>query len=238
MRVTIHQPEFMPWLGFFHKASLADVLVLLDDGQFRKNYFHNRNRIRTPQGWSWVTVPIEKAPLDTPMTGIRIAGANNPRWKDKIENGMRMSYARAPFFDETIDGVCGLFESTSESLTNLNIALLEWMLPRFSLSPKILRASDFALQSSASQRILDICLRAGATTYVSGISGSDYLDLPAFDRAGIAVEIQDFHHPVYGQLFPGFKPQISSIEAMFLYGGDANLLIQGEWPDKIDQVFR
>jgi hypothetical protein len=238
MRVTIHQPEFMPWLGFFHKASLADVLVLLDDGQFRKNYFHNRNRTRTPEGWRWVTIPIEKAPLGTPITGIKIAGANNPRWKEKIGNGLRMSYSRSPFFEDTVEGFSEILDGTTESLSDLNIALLEWMLPRFNLSPQILRASDFDLQSSASQRILDICLRTGATTYVSGISGSDYLDLPAFKRAGIEVEIQDFHHPIYDQLFPGFEPQISSIEALFLYGHDANLLIQDQWPDKVDQVFR
>jgi hypothetical protein len=228
----------MPWLGFFHKVSLADVLVLLDDGQFRKNYFHNRNRIRTPEGWSWVTIPIEKAPLDTPITGIKIAGANNPRWKDKITNGLRMSYARSPFFEETIDEFSRILDTTAGSLSDLNIALLEWMLPRFDLHPEILRASDFVLQSSASQRIMDICLGVGATTYVSGISGPDYLDLPAFQREGIAVEMQAFHHPVYDQLFPGFEPQISSIEAMFLYGSNANSLIQDGWRNKIEQVFR
>ena len=71
MRLTIHQPEFAPWLGFFHKVSLADALVILDDVQFRKNYFHNRNRVRTPEGWNWVTVPVEKAPLETPMNEVR-----------------------------------------------------------------------------------------------------------------------------------------------------------------------
>ena len=94
MRVTVHQPEFIPWLGFFHKASLADVLVLLDDAQFTKNYFHNRNRVRTKDGWSWITAPVEKSALDTPMNAVRIAETNNPRWRDKIESAVRLVFQR------------------------------------------------------------------------------------------------------------------------------------------------
>ena len=237
MRVTIHQPEFLPWLGFFHKASLADLLVLLDDSQYRKNYFHNRNRIRTPDGWSWITVPVEKAPLDTPMNGIRIAESNNPRWREKIENAVHLSYGRAPYYGETSEAVSAILHNASGGLVDLNIALLEWMLPRFKVAPQVQLASAFELQSTASQRILDICLRTGATTYISGISGPDYLDLPSFEQAGITVETQKFQHPIYEQLFPGFEPQMSSMEALFLLGGDSPKLLQEAWPKKIERVF-
>jgi hypothetical protein len=237
MRVTIHQPEFMPWLGFFHKASLSDVLVLLDDGQFRKNYFHNRNRIRTPEGWSWITVPVAKSPLDTPMNDITVAEGNNPRWKEKIENALRASYGKAPFFADTIDDLSAIINSSSGNLAELNIALIEWLLPRFKLAPRILLASEFALQTTASQRILDICLRTGATTYVSGVSGPDYLDLPSFQHAGVAVELQQFHHPIYDQVFPGFEPQMSSADSVFLLGDQCDRLIQESWPRKVEQVF-
>jgi hypothetical protein len=237
MRVTIHQPEFMPWLGFFHKVSLADVLVLLDDGQFRKNYFHNRNRIRTREGWNWITVPVEKAPLDTPMNRISIAEANNPRWRDKLLNAVTASYGRAPFHEETAASLSDIVTNASASLTDLNISLLRWMLPKLNLHPDVRLASDLALTTTASQRILDICQRVGATTYVSGISGPDYLDLDSFKEAGIAVELQDFHHPIYDQLFPGFEPQMSSLDALFLYGDASDKLIKSNWPNKIEQVF-
>ena len=81
MKAVIHQPDFVPWLGFFHKAGLADVLVLLDDAQFTKNYFHNRNRVRTKAGPSWITVPVEKMALATQLNETRIAEAHDPRWR-------------------------------------------------------------------------------------------------------------------------------------------------------------
>ena len=91
--------------------------------------------------------------------------------------------------------------------------------------------------SNASQRILDICERTGASTYVSGVSGVDYLDLPSFAKAGIAVEHQVFRHPIYPQLHPGFAPQISAVEALFLFGGECGQMLDDAWPDKLEQVF-
>ena len=237
MRVTIHQPEFMPWLGFFHKAGMADVLVLLDDAQFRKNYFHNRNRVRTREGWNWVTVPVEKAPLGTPMNEVRIADANNPRWREKMENAVRMSYGRAPHFEEVFDGLTTVLRQPAERLTEVNVPLLRWMLRSFGLSPEVQLSSAMDIESTSSRRILDICLKTGATTYVSGVSGPDYLDLPSFEQAGIAVEFQEFHHPIYGQLFPGFEAQMSAIDALFLMGAESNRLLRADWPDRIEQVF-
>lgn len=237
MRVTVHQPEFIPWLGFFHKASLADVLVLLDDAQFTKNYFHNRNRVRTKDGWSWITAPVEKSALDTPMNAVRIAETNNPRWRDKIESAVRLSYGKAPFFDAAFDQLGALFESSGPLLVSLNIPIVEWLLEAFGLHPQVLRSSDMGIASTASQRILDICERAGGSTYISGVSGVDYLDLASFQEAGIAIEQQNFHHPIYPQLHPGFAPQISAVEALFLFGGECGQLLDDAWPDKLEQVF-
>lgn len=237
MRVTIHQPEFMPWLGFFHKASIADLLVLLDDSQYRKNYFQNRNRIRTSESWSWITVPVEKAPLSTPINEIQVAEANNPRWREKISSAIRSSYGRSSSFDAIGPQLDHIVHGASSNLASLNFSLIDWMLERLAVRPAVERSSTMNIQSTASQRILDICIRTGATTYVSGISGPDYLDLPSFTEAGITVELQSFHHPIYPQLFPGFEPQMSAIDAIFALGDRAYELLQGSWPEKIDQVF-
>ena len=158
MRVTVHQPEFMPWLGFFHKARMADVLVLLDDAQYRKNYFHNRNRIRTPDGWVWVTVPVEKNGIDTPMKDTRIASKNNPRWRDKIETAVRLSYGRAPFFDETFAGMTHAMGGADDGmLTSLNVPLVRWLLEGFGLAEvDTVLSSSMHIETTASQRILDI----------------------------------------------------------------------------------
>jgi hypothetical protein len=237
MRVTIHQPEFMPWLGFFHKASLADVLVLLDDAQFTKNYFHNRNRVRTKTRASWITVPVEKSPLATPLNEMRIADAHEPRWRDKIETTVQQAYAKAPFFAPTFDELSALLSTPEPLLTSMNIPIIEWMLHAFGLHPRVIRSSEMGVESTASRRILDICTQVGATTYVSGVSGVDYLDVASFARAGIAIEQQVFHHPIYPQLYPEFAPQMSAVEALFLFGSDSGQLLKDAWPEKIDQVF-
>jgi hypothetical protein len=237
MRVTIHQPEFMPWLGFFHKASLADVLVLLDDAQFTKNYFHNRNRVRTKTGTSWITVPVEKSALATPLNEMRIAEAHDPRWLDKIETTIQQAYGNAPCFSPAFDELSALLGAPGTLLTSLNIPIIEWMLDAFGLHPQIMRSSEMAIGSTASQRILDICNHTRATTYVSGVSGVNYLDMASFADAGIAVEHQVFHHPIYPQLDPEFAPQMSAIEALFLFGADSGQLLKDAWPEKIEQVF-
>jgi len=237
MRVTVHQPEFIPWLGFFHKASLADVLVLLDDAQFTKNYFHNRNRVRTKAGSSWITVPVEKSALATRLNDTRIAEAHDPRWRAKIETTIRQAYGKAPFFASAFADLSALLSAPDPLLTSLNIPIIEWMLRAFGLHTEVLRSSEMNIGSTASQRILDICERAGARTYVAGVSGVDYLDLPSFASAGIAVEHQKFHHPIYPQMHPGFAPQMSAIEALVLFGGECSRLLEDAWPDKLEQVF-
>ena len=236
MRVTVHQPEFIPWLGFFHKTSLADTLVLLDDAQFRKNYFQNRNRIRTAQGAVWVTAPVTRG-LETPINEVRISTGVNPRWADRIENAVALAYRRAPHFEPVQAGFVERLRSAGETLVSLTIPLLRWMLEQFGLDKTVVLSSSLKTKTTGSQRILDICEAVGATTYVSGVSGREYLDLEAFERAHIEVEFQEFHHPVYGQLYEGFVPQISALEALFLFGPDSARLLEEGWPERIETVF-
>jgi hypothetical protein len=211
--------------------------VLLDDAQFTKNYFHNRNRVRTKTGSSWITVPVEKSALATPINEMRIAESHNPRWREKIETTVQQSYAKAPFFAPTFAELNALLGTPGPLLASLNIPIIEWMLQAFGLHPHVVRSSAMDITSTASQRILDICRHTGATTYISGVSGVDYLDLQSFAQAGIAIEQQVFHHPIYPQLYPEFTPQMSAIEALFLFGGDCGQLLEEAWPEKIDEVF-
>ncbi|MBI3636423.1 MAG: WbqC family protein [Candidatus Rokubacteria bacterium] len=225
MRVTMHQPEFAPWLGLFHKVSLADRVVLLDDVQFRKNYFQNRNRIRTAEGWRWITVPAERH-LSTKINEVRISRATSPRWIEAIERAVTESYRRAPHFESIFPEFSRKLRGADDLLVGVTVPLLEWMLGEFGLPQKTLLSSSVGVTTNGSQRILDLCVALNSDTYVSGISGPDYLDLPAFERMGVRVEIQEFHHPVYEQLFPGFVSQMSALEALFLFGRAGERLIR------------
>lgn len=235
-RVTIHQPEFAPWLGFFHKASLADVLILLDDVPFRKNYFQNRNRVRSGEETRWLTVPVEHGGLSAKIREVRIAWGPNPDWIQRIESTVLQAYRGAPhaqWMEEFLERV----RAAGDLLVSANIPVLRWMLGKFSLAPKVLLSSSFGTAAAGSQKILELCRAAGATTYLSGVSGRDYLDLKSFQRAGIQVEFQEFHHPVYPQLGPGFIPQISALEALALMGPSAGRLLRADWAERLETVF-
>lgn len=235
-RVTLHQPEFAPWLGFFHKASLADVLILLDDVPFRKNYFQNRNRVRRGDETRWITVPVERpSGLATKIQEVRIARGANPDWVRRIESAVLESYRGAPHA-RLLSEFLELLAQADDRLVSVNVPVLRWMLEKFSLSPKILLSSSFGITSTGSQKILELCRAAGAGTYVSGISGHDYLDLESFKQAGIRVEFQEFHHPVYPQTGPGFIPQISALEALVLKGPSARELLEAGWADRLETV--
>lgn len=235
MRVTIHQPEFAPWLGFFHKVRLADAVILLDDVQYRKNYFQNRNRVRTSQGPTWITIPVEHAPLDTPIDRIQVAA--DPRWRDRIGKTLSQAYGRAPYFVDTFDEIARRLAAGDGRLIAITAPVLTWMMRGFGLQQRIWHSSSFAIEGGRSERLLRLCEAVGATTYVSGISGREYLDVDAFDRTGIAVEFQEFRHPVYGQIYPGFVPQMSALEAMCLLGPDCARLLDDAWPARLDTVF-
>ena len=237
MRITIHQPEFAPWLGFFDKVGQADRLVLLDDVQYRKNYFHNRNRVRTVQGWSWITVPVSRSGLATLINEATIAEDQGQGWRQRIERTVEQAYSKAPAFKTQMDGFRNCLAAAGTRLISLNLPLLEWMLAGYKLAPEIILSSELQVNGSGSQRILEICTATGATTYVSGISGREYLELDDFAAAGIAVEFQDYRHPIYQQLHGNFEPLMSAIEPLFLFGDEAADILAADWPQRMDQVF-
>lgn len=220
--VTIHQPEFLPWLGFWDKARASDVLVLLDNVPFRKNYFQNRNKARTaaPEGWTWLTVPV----LLGGNSGQAIAEvAVNPvgDWRRKILGTVEQNYRKAPCFDAVFPEFKALLESPWPRVADLNCALIGWMAPYFGVGARQVRASSLAAEGTSSALILSLCRATGAGRYLSGISGRDYLDLPSFEAAGIPVDFQEFRHPVYPQLREPFMPCMSGLELMLLKGRGA-----------------
>lgn len=237
MRVTIHQPEFAPWLGFFDKVSRADRLILLDDVQFRKNYFQNRNRLRTAAGSTWVTIPVEREDLATTIREVRVARQTDPRWARRIEMTLEQSYARAPHVAWVLDGWRQSVRPEAERLVDATDPLLRWMMAGFGLKLEVCLSSSMGVSTIGSQRILDLCRAAGATTYLSGVSGRDYLDVKAFEEAGIAVEFQEFHHPVYPQLHGEFLPQMSALETLCLFGPSSRELLSAQWPQRLEMVF-
>jgi len=217
MIVTIHQPEHMPWLGLLDKISRADLFVVLDTVQFRKNYFQNRNRIRTGSGWTWITIPVRR-PLHVPISDVRIdlGGEHLQRYLNVLEG----SYRRAPFFDELKPVVQALLESPGERLVPVNMRTIEFLVDYLGIDTPLVLASDLGLPPIVGGTAVThaISVAVGATTYLSGPSGRDYLDIRPFSESGIRVEYHEFRHPEYRQLHGDFLPAMSTIDLLFNEG--------------------
>jgi hypothetical protein len=222
--VAIHQPECLPWLGFVDKIRQADLFVLLDCVQFEKNYFQNRNRIRTAAGVQWLTVPVlTRGRSAQAIRDVRINGVE--AWARRHRQALALHYGGAPFYDSFADGLTMIYGRRWERLADFNEAVIRWIAAAFGLDRPFVRASALGVTGTRSGRLRDICVTTGARTYLSGVSGRDYLDESLLASAGIAVRYQEFRHPVYRQRYEPFVANLSAIDLLFNAGPEALLLL-------------
>ena len=216
MIVAVHQPQYLPWLGYFDKIRRADMVCFLDNVQYKKNDWQNRNRIKTAQGWQWLTVPVH---YRFPQKITEVAINNTVKWKKKHLQALTSNYHRAPFFDSYSDIFKEVFAKTWESLADLNILLIKRLTSALGLDREpFVRASDFDLRADPTDRLIDICKILNADTYLSGRDGVKYMNMERFKQNGIGVVVQDFQHPQYPQLFGGFQSHMSIVDLLFNCG--------------------
>lgn len=223
MRITIHQPQFMPWLGYLDKIDQADLFIVLDTVQFTKNEWQNRNRIRTANGWQWLTVPVLQ------HFGQRINEvAINPTasWRTQHLRALDMHYARAPYRDQYVTALRELYGQPWERLCDLNLAVIRWLLQSFGITTPIRGASEWTAREEPTDRLVDLCRAVGATHYLAGPGADGYMDKPRFEESGVRLEMQAFHHPVYRQVYEPFEPNLSAIDLLFLQGPGALMTLR------------
>jgi hypothetical protein len=225
MRISIMQPGYLPWLGYFDRIARSDLHVVLDHVQLEKNSFTNRNRLRRPSGWCWVTVPIETSGRfgDLPIRGTRIA--RDSRWRRKHLGSIESLYSASPFFREYIRAFRDIYAFDWEWLAALCESVTTQLLTAFEISVPQVRSSEMGLKSRKAELILDICRSAGASTYISGPLGRRYLDLATFARAGIELLFHEYRHPEYSQTFPGFEPYMSAVDLLFNHGPESRRIL-------------
>lgn len=221
MIVSIHQPAYLPWLGYIHKILHSDVFVFLDTVQLEKNGFVNRNRVRTPSGVQWLTVPLlMKGHTEKSIGEMKINHADS--WKRKHLATLEQAYGKRPHYDPFADGIRRLIESAGESLSDLLFDMLCYFLDAAGIEGKrIVRASELEPEGSRAELLADICAKVGGDTYLSGVAGKEYLDLKPFEAAGVEVVFQEFHHPEYEQGYKEFEPNMGIVDALFNCGGGA-----------------
>lgn len=221
MRVAIHQPNFLPWLGYFYKMAQCDVFVLLDNVQYTKNSFINRNRIKTPQEVMWLTVPVKiKGRFGQLINNVEID--NTVDWRRKHLGTLETNYRKAKFFEPIFQSLKTIyFMGDWNNLCELNIRLLEWTLSLLKLEKKLIRASDLNVEGESTQLLINIVKKLGGNIYLSGFGGAKYQEEELFKKAGVALTYYSFEHPVYPQLWVGFVPNLSIIDLLFNCGPES-----------------
>ena len=224
--VVVLQPGYLPWLGFFDQLRRADVFVYYDDVQYDKHGWRNRNRIKTQNGPLWLTVPVRHAGPGFPrILDVEIDG--RVPWARKHVASIRQAYARAPHLARYLPQLEELLERRWSRLVDLDVACTALMAEWFGLARRFERSSELGITGDKSGRLVSICRRFGASTYVSGEAARDYLDVSLFERCGIRVEWQQYVHPTYSQLHGEFVPFLSALDLILNCGGEAPLIAFG-----------
>ncbi len=216
--VGIHQPNFLPWLGYFHKLVNSDIFVLLDSIQYTKNSFINRNRIKTPQGTNWLTVPAKtKGRFGQFIKDVEIN--NKIDWRKKHLRTLEASYRRARFFEPVFQDLKAIYYADHwDNLCELNIRLLEWVLSVLKLDKELVRASELNVRGESTRLLIDIVNKMGGDVYLSGFGGAKYQEEELFKEAGVGLAYYEFECPIYPQLWGEFAPNLSIIDLLFNHG--------------------
>ena len=220
MIVSINQPAYLPWLGYFHRIASSNLHIVLDHVQFEKNSFINRNKVKGANGACWLTVPVQTKGKfgNLPIHSVLI-DRNNRGWMRKhwqtILHGYRKSsffHLYSSFFEEVYDGEWS-------TLIDLCDKINCYILDALSIDTKIIYSSQMNVEGSKDELILNLCQQVNADVYLSGSLGRNYLDVNKFLNSGIQVVYQDYEHPSYSQCFGNdFEPYLSIIDLMFNHG--------------------
>jgi WbqC-like protein len=213
--LTAHQPAYLPWLGFFHKAVLSDVLCIVDTVAYSRYDFVNRNRIKTSAGTAWLTVPVHVQHPERRIRDLRIAGT---AWQRKHIAAIRQSYEKTPYFEDYAADVERLLLKPRKFLCELDDDLLRFLLRALNIDVRVIVASDYDFVGAKSDYVLNMCRTLGAKTFVFGLRGREYADRDAFIAAGIQPVFQEYRHPRYRQRYGEFVPALSALDLLFNEG--------------------
>lgn len=222
MITFVHQPEYIPWLGFFDKLARCDTFIIYDDAQYQHGGFHNRNKIRTQRGWEWLTVPIIHGHPQT-IKDVKIAGTE---WQNKQLSVIRNNYEKTPYFKEYFPAIKEAISFNHELLIGLNLHLIRCIAQILDIKAKMVRSSEFPYGGKEkNEKLVSMCKFIGADTYLSGSGGKAYVNESKFSESNIKVHWHNYEHPIYKQHFNGFQPNMSIIDLLFNIGPQSKEII-------------
>lgn len=225
MIIAVHQPQYLPWLGYFDKIDRADIFVLLDNVQFKKNEWQNRNKIKTADGWQWLTVPVM---YRFPQMINEVEINNKERWQHKQRQTLVSNYKRASCWNFLEVFFEDLLQSHWQTISQLNIYVVKKLVEILGIKTPLFIASEMEqLPEDPDERLIAITKYYGADTYLAGSGGRDYMNMEKYEENGIKVVYQDYRHPVYNQLFGDFLPFMSVIDLMYNHGNESLTILRG-----------
>jgi len=238
MIIAGHQPNYLPYLGFFHKITMCDIFVIVDTVQYVKRGpfgWINRNKIRTKDGWVWLTVPVlSKGKFTQDIIDTMVD--NSKPWAHKHWRSIEVEYQKAPYFAEHKDYFKSLYEQKWDKLSDLNESIIRYLISAFGIKVEITKTSVIGAQGKGDELIIDMCKRLDADSYVHGKHGKDYIDPAKFVDNKINCIYQEFTHPVYKQLHAlnqsgsgheSFMPEMAAIDLLFNHGPESLKIIKG-----------
>lgn len=227
MIATIHQPAYFPWVIYFQRIADSDIHVVLDNVQYEKNSFINRNKIRSSNSWFWLTVPIKH---DKPLAELMIheVQIDGNHWQKKHWKSLYQQYHTAPYFKKYADYFEDFYKKEWKNLIDLCLDSMSFFLKELHISTPIVRSSEMALTQKKSSLVLEICEMNSVTHYISGEYGKDYLDTDAFERSGVAVEYRDYPLKPYPQHHGGFEYAMAIVDLLFNCGPHARNILELE----------
>ena len=225
MIITASRPYFAPFPGFFYKAHLADIFVILDDIQFpRATTGITRTRFKNDQGTWWMTIPVWKKGLGLQkIDDVRIC--REGRWAHKHLTGLKHAYANAPYFAEHLQFLENLFVTGSDRLIDFNLMIIRHLMLNLGVDTEIRRLSELNIQATGDRLLIEICRYFGASAYLAPAAAAKYLNAGFFEKAGIELRTAQPRSPVYPQLWGDFIPDLTSFDLLLNCGPKAREIL-------------
>lgn len=224
--VSGHQPNYLPWSGYFDKIMRCDDFVIHDVAQFEKQGYFHRNRIKTASGPQWLTIPVLlENYLERPLHDIAIR--RDLPWRRTHFRAIQTAYGRAPYFARYREFFAALYERDWTHLVELNLYIIRFALAELGITTRIHLVSRLpGITGKKSDFVLSVCRRLGATHYLTGGMGRGYLQAESFARAGIEIIDQNYRCPVYDQRFGPFIPDLSFVDLLLNHGPEGGELLR------------
>jgi hypothetical protein len=218
-RVAIVQSNYIPWKGYFDLIAAVDEFILYDDMQFTKNDWRNRNKIKTPQGVAWLSVPVGQD-INRRIRDVEI---HNPQWQAKHWKTLSANYSRSSCFAEVAEWLEPIYLGKQHMyLSALNRELIEAICRYLDIPTRLSNSWDYVLGEGKTERLVDLCRQAGATEYISGPAAAGYLDAAQFAASGVALAWFDYAgYPEYPQPWGLFEHGVTVLDLLFNCGKES-----------------